>query len=178
MEGKRNYFMNLVNMYIRKGLKTNLIILSLILIYYLLSIISLRNVIYGNNIVFPYALNHFLIDIEYPEIWKYIKIYFFVINIFTPIIILIIYNFKKYETWKYLYLKNKKEESGFFKQDYISNSKIKEKKINGIIREKSLHILIGFDENKNAIYLEEKALFQNILITGSIGTGKTSSRNV
>ena len=157
--------MNLVNMYIRKGLKTNLIILSLILIYYLLSIISLRNVIYGNNIVFPYALNHFLIDIEYPEIWKYIKIYFFVINIFTPIIILIIYNFKKYETWKYLYLKNKKEESGFFKQD-------------GIIREKSLHILIGFDENKNAIYLEEKALFQNILITGSIGTGKTSSRNV
>ena len=155
--------MNLVNMYIRKGLRTNLIILSLILIYYLLSIILLRNVIYGNNIVFPYALNHFLIDVEYPEVWKYIKIYFFVINIFTPIIILIIYNFKKYETWKYLYLKN---------------SKIKEKKINGIIREKSLHILIGFDENKNAIYLEEKALFQNILITGSIGTGKTSSRNV
>ena len=88
MEGKRNYFMNLVNMYIRKGLKTNLIILALILIYYLLSIIFLRNVIYGNNIIFPYALNHFLLDVEYPEVWKYIKIYFFVINIFTSIIIL------------------------------------------------------------------------------------------
>lgn len=128
MEGKRNYFMNLVNMYIRKGLKTNLIILSLILIYYLLSIISLRNVIYGNNIIFPYALNHFLIDVEYPEVWKYIKIYFFVINIFTPIIILIIYNFKKYETWKYLYLKNKKEESGFLSKIISQIVKLRKKR--------------------------------------------------
>ncbi len=170
--------MNLVNIYIREGFKKNLIILCLILIYYLLSIIGLRNIIYGRNIIFPYALNHFLIDIEYPEIWRYIKTYFFIINIFTPVIILIIYNFKKYETWKYLYLKNKKNESGFFKQDYIYNSKAKKNDTNDIITGKSLHILIGFDENKNPIYIGEKELFQNILITGSIGTGKTTSRNV
>ena len=63
-------------------------------------------------------------------------------------------------------------------ENYIYNSKAKKNDTNDIITGKSLHILIGFDENKNAIYLEEKALFQNILITGSIGTGKTSSRNV
>ena len=77
-----------------------------------------------------------------------------------------------------LIFENKKNESGFFKQDYIYNSKAKKNDTNDIITGKSLHILIGFDENKNPIYIEEKELFQNILITGSIGTGKTTSRNV
>lgn len=36
-------------------------------------------------------------------------------------------------------------------------------------------ILIGKDENSQDIFLTEKSLYQNILITGSIGCGKTSS---
>ena len=42
---------------------------------------------------------------------------------------------------------------------------------------KMLNIFVGnaFDEKKQAIYLPEKSLYQNILITGTIGTGKTSS---
>ena len=36
-------------------------------------------------------------------------------------------------------------------------------------------ILVGIDENDNKIYIPEKGLYQNILITGTIGSGKTSA---
>lgn len=36
-------------------------------------------------------------------------------------------------------------------------------------------LLIGKDEKSNKIYLPEKSLYQNILVTGSIGSGKTAS---
>ena len=38
-----------------------------------------------------------------------------------------------------------------------------------------LGLLIGKDLNNNKIYVPEKSLYQNFLITGSIGSGKTSS---
>lgn len=38
-----------------------------------------------------------------------------------------------------------------------------------------LHLTVGKDLNNNYVYLSEKSLYQNILITGGIGTGKTSS---
>ena len=46
-----------------------------------------------------------------------------------------------------------------------------------LIEKKSfnLNLLIGLDENGQKIALNEKSLYQNILITGTIGTGKTSS---
>ena len=39
----------------------------------------------------------------------------------------------------------------------------------------SFEILVGKDENGNKVYIPEKGLYQNILITGSIGSGKTAS---
>ena len=36
-------------------------------------------------------------------------------------------------------------------------------------------LLIGKDKSANKIYLPEKSLYQNILVTGSIGSGKTAS---
>ena len=36
-------------------------------------------------------------------------------------------------------------------------------------------MLIGKDLNGNNIYLPEKGLYQNFLVTGTIGSGKTSS---
>lgn len=39
----------------------------------------------------------------------------------------------------------------------------------------NLNLYIGYDEKNNDIYIPEKSLYQNILITGTIGTGKTSS---
>lgn len=39
----------------------------------------------------------------------------------------------------------------------------------------SLKIFIGKDENDNNVYIKNNGIFQNVLITGSIGSGKTSS---
>ena len=82
--------------YIQSRKKVNLIVIALILIFYIFMILILKDILYGKNIVFPYALNKFYIDRQYPEIWQRIKNYFFMINIITPITILVLYNFKKY----------------------------------------------------------------------------------
>ena len=40
----------------------------------------------------------------------------------------------------------------------------------------SLQLLVGFDKTtKSNIYIPENGLYQNFLITGTIGSGKTSS---
>lgn len=39
----------------------------------------------------------------------------------------------------------------------------------------SLHLLIGKDSSGHKIYIPESGLYQNFLITGTIGSGKTSS---
>lgn len=57
----------------------------------------------------------------------------------------------------------------FSKKKTTSNSE----KLN--ILENKLNLLIGINESGNYVYLNEKSLYQNILITGTIGTGKTSS---
>ena len=182
--------MNFLKIYLQSRKKINLYIFGVILIYYILSLFILRDVLYGKNIMFPYALNKFYIDIEYPGIWSKIKAYFYIINIVTPLTIILIYNLKKYAIWKKLYIKALKEEENlnFFK---VETSKRELKENNTVLKrifknkndyedkkensKEVLEILIGFDEEKQPVYLDEKSLFQNILITGSIGTGKTSS---
>ena len=182
--------MNFLKIYLQSRKKINLYIFGVILTYYILSIVILKDVLYGKNIIFPYALNKFYIDIEYPVIWSKIKAYFYIINIVTPLTIILIYNLKKYAIWKKLYIKELKEEENenFFKVE-TSKKELKENNtvLKRIFKDKNdykdkkenskevLEILIGFDEEKQPIYLDEKSLFQNILITGSIGTGKTSS---
>ena len=109
--------MNFLKIYLQSRKKINLYIFGVILIYYILSLFILKDVLYGKNIIFPYALNKFYIDIEYPGIWCRIKAYFYIINIVTPLTIILIYNLKKYAIWKKLYIKELREEENlnFFK---------------------------------------------------------------
>ena len=61
---------------------------------------------------------------------------------------------------------------------FCKNSHTKEKKQNYSISssKNSLNLLIGLDENSNnKIFIPESGLYQNLLITGTIGSGKTSS---
>ena len=51
----------------------------------------------------------------------------------------------------------------------LKPQKQKKHKLSGI------NLLIGDNTSNSPVYLSEKSLFQNILITGTIGTGKTSS---
>ena len=154
------------------------------------------DIFYSNSVIITYSLHPFDICIKNPDLWKYIKITFLITYIFSSFIIsnfiYIIFSlfFKKLFNLIEL-LKNKTKKIFIFKKliKFISHifffklnknkstffsdnnnlEKIKNKK-------NTLNLFVGNNYNsKEPIYLSEKSLFQNILITGTIGTGKTSS---
>ncbi len=121
----------------------------LVLTYYFL-----KPVFYSNSIIIPYALKPFDICVEYPTLWFYLKYFYFVISFISHYII-------------------------FYSLSHFVISKFKkDKKMNVSEPSVSSHMIslyVGKDEQETPIYLPEKSLYQNIFITGTIGTGKTSS---
>ena len=129
------------------------IITSLIIIC-LFSFNLFNPIFKSKEIIITYGFNKFNIVTEYPKIWYYLKITFIITFIFSNLIYL-----------NFLYNKILKV---FFKRQ------IRKEKF--LIKSDRLNLLIGNDEKtgKN-IYIQETGLYQNFLITGTIGTGKTSS---
>lgn len=114
---------------------------------------------FQNSIIINYGLHPFDICVEQPILWKYLKISFLITYIYSSIffsnLFFNLFNFKNVK------------KTNIKKNNY---SLIKSNKKN------ELNLLIGENVNtKELIYLPEKSLYQNILITGTIGTGKTSS---
>lgn len=128
-------------------------ILILLLLYYFFILNIFSPILNSNSFIFPYAITPFDICIKAPEAWKYFKIFYLVSAVFSMYIVL-----------NSLF-------SVVFKKSFINNIKFKK-----IKKPKGLYLNIGFDcISKQQIYLPEKSLYQNILISGTIGTGKTSS---
>lgn len=121
----------------------------LVLTYYFL-----KPVFYSNSIMIPYSLKPFDICVEYPTLWFYLKYLYFIISFISHYII-------------------------FYSLSHFVISKIKkDKKLNVSdfsFSPQMISLYIGKDEQETPIYLPEKSLYQNIFITGTIGTGKTSS---
>ena len=105
----------------------------------------------SNNIVLNYGINPFNITAQSPELWLFIKKSYVITYIFSSLVI---------SNYIYSILFSKK----FSKKESTYLTSLG----NGI------NLFVGFSDN-HKIYLPEKSLFQNILITGTIGTGKTSS---
>ena len=110
-------------------------------------------IFYANEIIISYGVHPFDICYKNPLLWNYIKILFIISYIFSNIILI-----------NYLFFKLK-----FFKKknpiSHITNNFYS-----------SLNLLIGKDLSSNSnIYISELGLYQNFLITGTIGSGKTSS---
>ena len=106
------------------------------------------------HLIFPYSIHPFDLCIEKNNLWIIFKILFFFFYLISSIIISnLVFTLK------------------------ISNKKITKNtnKITNSLVNSDLNLLIGYTENNIPIYLCEKSLYQNILITGTIGTGKTSS---
>ena len=89
---------------------------------------------------------------------------------------------QKFADKKNSLIKKHKDKYSFFSEDIsIVASKQKALQKSNYVKsqepKKLLSIFVGnaFDEKKQAIFLPEKSLYQNVLITGTIGTGKTSS---
>ena len=137
-----------------KILLTYILLFIISFLLYISIIITIFSpILFAKSLIFPYAINPFDIISLYPKTWNIIRITFIISTSYTFILIFIstVTHLKKNHILK-----------------FHKNQKIFPLNTNEI----SLKIGISNDEN---IYISEKGLFQNILITGTIGTGKTSS---
>ncbi len=130
-------------------------IISISSLLFIFTFYILKPVFYSNSIIIPYSIKPFDICLKYPEAWNYIK----KLHVLTSIISYIIIS-------NYI--------SKLFFSKISIDKKLFNKKINSSHIE-NLALFIGTDSNNNKIFIPERSLYQNIFITGTIGTGKTSS---
>ena len=104
----------------------------------------------SSDLIFPYALHKFNIVKEYPATWKLIKISYYISSYFSILIIVnLLLSFKKENFFKH----NQKKET-------IQKNE-----------ESDFRLFVGNNvSTKEKVYIPEKSLYQNILITGTIGS--------
>lgn len=120
----------------------------LLIILFLILIFLFNPILTADSLLFPYAIHAFDIVKVYPNTWILIKKFYFIS--FSISYFILFFKFSK----------------------FIKFPKKNIQKIQA--SESSLSILVGLSD-KEPIYISESGLYQNILITGTIGTGKTSS---
>ena len=136
-----------------------LILLLLSILFTFLILIFFKPILTATNLIFPYALHPFDIAHDYPIAWFYIKI-FYCISLFITVLLTLnsismFFKFKK---------KPKKE-------NYLDEFSLEN--IN------SLNLLVGINsDNQKQVFIPEKGLYQNILVTGTIGSRKNKFCNV
>ena len=114
----------------------------------------------ADELIITYGLKPFDICSKNPVLWKYLKITHILTFTFSSIICT---NFIISKISK-KFFKPKPKSKTLTKENLLTHSS------------KNLQLLIGFDKNsKHNIYVPESGLYQNFLITGTIGSGKTSS---
>lgn len=113
----------------------------------------------SSSVMIPYSLRPYDICITNPDLWKSIKFYFVIFYLLSAFICS--------NSLYSLIFRNK-----------FNNKLVNKTTINPTSKHtnnKGLSIIAGSDENNNLVFIPEKSLYQNILITGTIGSGKTSS---
>lgn len=106
----------------------------------------------STSFVIPYAIYPFDICLKAPIAWKYIKITYYFTTFYVCFII----------------------SNSFFHKLFKGKIKITHKEKTPHLNNQ-IYLLLGLNESNNIVYLTENGLFQNILITGTIGSGKTTS---
>ena len=135
-----------------------LIILLLSIVFTFLILMFFLPILTSKNLIFPYALHPFDIAHDYPKAWFYMKI-FYCISLFITVLLTlnsvsIFFKFKK---------KHKKKES--LDEDLINKN--------------NLNLLVGTNsDNQKQVFIPEKGLYQNILVTGTIGSRQNKFCNV
>ncbi len=137
-----------INTFKRKLIFYSSFILSLSLIYFLLFF----KIYTSSTIIIPYFFTPFDICTSFPDIWNLLKILYILFSVLAFFI---------YAHFIYLFLFNKKPKS------LTLNSY-------NITPKDTLYLHIGNTCDNLPIYLPKESLYQNILITGTIGSGKTS----
>ncbi len=106
----------------------------------------------ADTIIFPYAIHPFNICEEQPTLWNLIKTSSIIFSLFSEFVI-------------FLSLSQK---------IFCKREKLQEKEVS-IAPTNTLSLLIGTNSHNDFVRIPARSLYQNILITGTIGTGKTSS---
>ena len=109
----------------------------------------------ASSIIFPFAIHPFDICTKYPILWTNIKKIYFIFSILS-------YFFVFNHILSHLLIK-------------ININFTRKSKNKSSLAQNNLSLIIGTDCNEDIISIPEKSLYQNILITGTIGSGKTSS---
>lgn len=124
----------------------------------LIGFIVFKPIYLANSITIPYSLNPYDICIRYPIAWTKIKLYFILFYILaTCLCANAVYSFLYKHCISKKITKNKKQN-----QSTIPNSN-------------TVSLFVGKNESDNLVVIPEKSLYQNIFISGTIGSGKTSS---
>ena len=134
-----------------KYLKRSIFSIIFTIISYLIYWSIFKSVYYSEVIIISFAIHPFNIVSDQPLLWSIIKNFSIIFYIFSNLILF------------------------FSISQKIFNKKLKNKKNCPTLKKENLSLLIGKDLKNNFIFIPEKSLYQNILITGTIGTGKTSS---
>ena len=111
-------------------------------------------IFYAKSLIFPYAIHPFDICKAYPNIWNIIK-KMYIVTFTISYSIIIIKILKKYKS---KYIKNKND-------TIIDNCELNNE----------ISLIVGTNSKNEYVKISEKGLYQNIFITGTIGSGKTSS---
>ena len=111
-----------------------------------------RPIFCAQNLMFPYAIHPFDICQIYPNTWKMLKVTYWV----AFILAYSIFVRKVLKKWKFCPKKAQK-------QVFLEDPK------------DMIFLTVGINDYQEYIKMNEKGLYQNILITGTIGSGKTSS---
>ena len=118
----------------------------------------------ATEVIIPYGIHPFDICHDYPVLWNYIKFIYIFSFIFSNLtisnfiyirivskLIVLLKNFRQH-------FNSKENNSHLPKNNNLPN------------------LLIGFDDLSNSkVFIPENGLYQNFLVTGTIGSGKTSS---
>ena len=122
-----------------------------LVICFLINFLLFFNLFISRDVVFNLAITPFNISREYPNIWSNIK-FCYCLSCFISYTIL-------FKSVIYKIIKNPKKKN--IKENNIDTNKF--------------NLIIGINEYGVKRYIEEDGLYQNIMITGTIGSGKTSS---
>lgn len=125
--------------------------------FYFLIIHFFNPIFEATYLIFPYAVHPFNLCEKIPLAWYYLKMIFKIILLFNLIVFI-------NSLFSLLFTSGRHHKK--------SRPKFHLKKPNS----KEISLLVGKNSVSNElVYLSESGLFQNILITGTIGSGKTSS---
>lgn len=114
----------------------------------------------AKELIIPYGIHPFDICSKNPDLWNLIKFLYMICSSFSYVVLA-----------HFIYTRLLIKFSFFApKVDVVAN-----KTFDFVPTKNALYLLIGKNKFGKKIYIPESGLYQNFLITGTIGSGKTSS---